>query len=314
MRSLPSFTGFFSLALCLGLAQPLYAQEPEQVPMPDGMPPPEEPPGQAVPVPVPMPVPVPVPVPDEDAPPADMTPEDEREARRRELDEEREQREEEEADRTERDYRDRRSSDRETVLDESKRQQEENFGAVLAPLALPRGASSVYGWIGLPDFAAGYRHGLGKVELEARATLNYYWMSLALEGRLRVPVYKKDRWELAVPIGLGLVFSPGATWVDDDAVDYVGLRGSLGAMAIYKLTETVHPIFEFEASNDFVFTSGGVHNASIVVGGGAEVYLARGWSALFSARLGWNGVQDQLEPLKAQAAVQIRLGLGYRLF
>ena len=45
-----------------------------------------------------------------------------------------------------------------------------------------------------------------------------------------------------------------------------------------------------------------------------NVYLARGWSALFSARLGWNGVQDQLEPLKSQAAVQIRLGLGYRLF
>ncbi len=296
-----------SLLLCA--VPSAQAQESDQVPMPDDMPqesPEETPP--PIPVPVPMPVPVPVPsepVPEpEPSPPVDMTPPEEREERGKA---DRQQREE-------RAYREQHRSERDGGLDEARRAQEAHFGAVASPLVLPRGSSSAYGFIGLPELAAGYRHGLGKLELEGRANLNYFWMSLALEGRLRIPVYKKDKWELGVPLGVGMVFSPGATYIDDDAVDYVGLRGILGAMAVYRLTDTVHPIFEFEASNDFVFTSGGVHNASIVAGGGVEVYLARGWSALFSARLGWNGVQDQLEPLKSQAAVQIRLGLGYRLF
>lgn len=296
------------LACMLLLAADAFGQESDQVPMPDDMPA-EPPPPPAEPVPVPVPAPPQGEIPPEDAPPVDMTPEDERAERKKER-----ERELDEEDREEREYKERRGTNGERVLDDSRKAQEENFGAVLSPLVLPRGGSSVFGWLGVPDIAAGYRHGLGKVELEGRATLNYYWVSLALEGRMRLAVYRKDKWEVGIPLGVGLVLSPGAHWVDDDGVNYVGIRGTLGAMAIYRLSETIHPIFEFEAFNDFALTNAGTHNANIVAGGGVEVYLARGWSALFSARLGWNGVQDQLEPLKSQAAVQIRLGIGYRLF
>ncbi|OJT16496.1 hypothetical protein BO221_49415, partial [Archangium sp. Cb G35] len=37
----------------------------------------------------------------------------------------------------------------------------ENFGAVVAPAALPDGATAVSGWVGVPEVGAAYRQGTG---------------------------------------------------------------------------------------------------------------------------------------------------------
>ncbi|HZH03562.1 MAG TPA: hypothetical protein VEY30_07235 [Myxococcaceae bacterium] len=190
----------------------------------------------------------------------------------------------------------------------------EPVGSVLAPVVLPSGTSAAYGRLGVPDFAVGYRQGVAGFELEGRAILNYFWASLAAEALARIPVGSAGGWEFGVPVGLGLVVNTGANYLDEDNFDYRAIRVIGGVLATYRLSDTVRPLLELEFTDDFAVSPKGAYNATLVGGGGVEMYLGNNWSGLFSTRLGWNGLKDQLGTAQSQFAFQVRLGFGVRLF
>src|SRR5579871_1997473 len=80
-----------------------------------------------------------------------------------------------------------------------------NFGAVMSPVTLAPGESSAYGFVGVPEIAAGYRQGIGPVEVEGRARFQYFDLSIAGEGVLKLNVLKREALDLAPELGIGLV-------------------------------------------------------------------------------------------------------------
>src|SRR5262249_22848461 len=88
----------------------------------------------------------------------------------------------------------------------------ESFGAVVAPPALPRGATSVYGYGGAQEIAAGFRQGLAVFEVEARARFNYFLLAISGELVLRHAFYLSSATELAPYLGAGFVYDGGARY------------------------------------------------------------------------------------------------------
>ncbi|HZI10807.1 MAG TPA: hypothetical protein VE153_10495 [Myxococcus sp.] len=48
---------------------------------------------------------------------------------------------------------------------------EDRLGAVVAPVTLPDGSTSLYGFMGAPELGVGFRQGISGFELEARGWL-----------------------------------------------------------------------------------------------------------------------------------------------
>src|SRR5688500_9242368 len=67
----------------------------------------------------------------------------------------------------------------EAVKLEAKR---ENFGAVVAPAALPDGATALSGWVGVPELGVAYRQGIGGWEIGARGRFDYLRLAVTAEG------------------------------------------------------------------------------------------------------------------------------------
>jgi hypothetical protein len=190
----------------------------------------------------------------------------------------------------------------------------DTFGAVESPVALPPGGAAAYGYAGVPEVGAGYRLGVGPVELEGRARFNYFDVSLAGEARLKYVVLHDGRWDVAPLVGLGLVGNAGATYIDPQNFSYFGLRILVGGIAGYRLGDSVRALAEAEVPVDVALNTAGGSRIGALAGSGAEVYLSQDVSASLIAEAGFEALKPPGIPMIYRFDYQVRLGLGWRLF
>jgi len=189
----------------------------------------------------------------------------------------------------------------------------ENFGGVLAPPSLPGGSSSLYAYVGAPDIAAGYRLGLGGLELDARARLNWVMLSLGADVLLKGVLLRGSGFELAPFVGPGIAFNTGARYLNSGNFRSVGLRIIGGVTASYRLAETWRLLALVEVPVELSLTPGGSGRFAALGGGGVEVYLGEDFSGLVLGQLGLQTLKDQLATSATQWGYSLRFGLGYRL-
>src|SRR3954463_15244536 len=100
----------------------------------------------------------------------------------------------------------------------------ESFGAVVGPAALPAGATAAYAFIGLPEVGAGFRQGLGLVEWEARARVDYLTLSAVGEVIGKYALYHWGKLDYGPFLGVGVTLSSGARYFDPATFTFAGLR------------------------------------------------------------------------------------------
>jgi len=190
----------------------------------------------------------------------------------------------------------------------------DSFGAVVAPAMLPRGATSVYGYGGAQEIAAGFRQGLAVFEVEARARFNYFLVAFSAELLLRHTFYRSSSAELAPYLGAGFVYDAGAGYVRNGNFEYSGVRALGGLIATYKIAETVRAVGELDVPMDFVLNPAHGYRFFPLGGGGAEVQLAPDITALLMAQVGVDVFREPLGEPVFYLGYQFRIGLGFRLF
>jgi hypothetical protein len=190
----------------------------------------------------------------------------------------------------------------------------ETFGAVVGPAALPSGASAAYGYVGAPEVGAGYRQGVGPFELEGRATFNYLLVSFGLDVLAKYTVYRSGPFEVAPNLGLGLVLDTGSEYFDRANFNYTGLRPRVGAVASYKLVETVRGIAALDIPIAFSLNPGGGVHATPLLGVGAEIYVGEDITALMMGQLGVDSIKEPLGVAQTRLGYQLKLGVGWRFF
>jgi hypothetical protein len=188
------------------------------------------------------------------------------------------------------------------------------FGAIVSPTTLPSGSASAYGYGGAPEVGAGYRQGIGPVEVEARARFNYVDVSLAAEGILKYTLFSRGAFDLAPLIGVGIVADTGATYIDSINISYVGLRILPGGVASYRFAETVRGLAELDVPVDLLFGNPGGSRVGFLMGGGAEMYLGQRISVMAMGQAGFEALQFPNTPTQFRFDYLVRLGIGWRLF
>lgn len=194
------------------------------------------------------------------------------------------------------------------------RREEPAIGAVVAPAALPDGATALYGYAGAPEVGAGFRQGIVGFELEARARFNWFQVSGVLEVVGRRQVWTRGPLAVAPTLGLGLVLNSGATGLDEGNFSGVLLRLSPGVVASYAVTETLSVVGQVDLPFDLGLSPTGARRFQALGGGGAEVYVG---SDLTLSAVGQLGVETFKEPrgvADTRLGWALRVGLGVRLF
>ncbi|MBF5042571.1 hypothetical protein FGE12_09180 [Aggregicoccus sp. 17bor-14] len=194
-------------------------------------------------------------------------------------------------------------------------ERQEQFGGAVAPAVLPDGGMSWYGFVGAPELAAGVRSGHSLFELEGRARLDYFRISLALEGLVRARVYERGPLSVAPSLGAGLVLDAGATYLDEDNFDAVFARVTPGLVASYRLSETVYALGLVDLPLDLGLSPGGARRFQALGGGGIEAYLGEDVSLLVAGQLGVDALRERpAEDWTTRLGYTLRLGVGFRLF
>jgi hypothetical protein len=193
-------------------------------------------------------------------------------------------------------------------------QNERPFGAFVAPAGLPSGGMAVYGFAGAPEVGAGYRQGFGGFELEARAVLDYFLLSLGGEGYLKVPLLYDPEFEVAPYLGAGLGYRTGARYVASD--NYAGwdLRLRPGAIFTLRLADTVSALGELSVPTEISLHPRGYFRTTPLVGGGAEFFLGEDVFLGLVALLGPSFYRAPLGQTQVSLGFSARVGLGFRLF
>ena len=187
-------------------------------------------------------------------------------------------------------------------------------GAGLGPAALPSGATAVYAAVGIPDIQAGFRQGLGKVELEGRANFNDLDIALAFEGLAKLRVIDAMRYDFAPYLGLGFVWNGGATYADVNNAAYVALRIVAGGTTTYVLTPHLRAVGNLEVPIDAITAPVGTVRARPLIGAGLEFSVSDAWSLFLLAQAGLDFRAQPLQAATVDFAYGVRLGVGYRLF
>ncbi|AEI68442.1 hypothetical protein [Corallococcus macrosporus] len=191
---------------------------------------------------------------------------------------------------------------------------EDPLGAVLAPVTLPDGATTLYGFVGAPELGVGFRQGISGFELEARARLQWFQLSAALEVAVRRKVLEQGLLSLAPTLGLGVVLNSGATYMDDRNYSGVLLRVSPGLVAGWRVADTVSVLGLLDVPVDIGLSNGQSRRIQALGGGGVEVYLGSNLSALAAGQLGVESFQERSGESHTRLGYAVRLGLGVRLF
>jgi hypothetical protein len=194
------------------------------------------------------------------------------------------------------------------------RRDEEVFGAVVAPAALPDGATALYGYAGAPEVGAGFRQGIAGFELEACARFNWFQVSGVLEVVGRRQVWTRGPLAVAPTLGLGLVLNSGATGLDEANFSGVLLRLSPGVVASYTLTETLAVVGQVDLPFDLGLSPTGARRFQALGGGGAEVYVGSDLTLSAVGQLGVEAFQEQRGVADTRLGWALRVGLGVRLF
>lgn len=194
------------------------------------------------------------------------------------------------------------------------RRDEDTFGAVVAPAELPEGAMALYGYAGAPEVGVGFRQGLGGFELEARARFNWFQASGVLEVVGRKQVWTRGALALAPTLGLGLVLNSGARYLEDVNESGVLLRVSPGAVASYRLSETVAALGLVDLPFDVGLSPKGARRFQALGGGGAEVYVGSDLTLSAVGQLGVETFKRHQGNPDTGLGWAVRLGLGARLF
>ncbi len=189
-----------------------------------------------------------------------------------------------------------------------------SFGAVLAPVAMPDGTTALYGYVGVPEMGAGFRQGISGFELEGRAKLDYFRLAGIFEGAIRKQVLVRGDVSLAPTLSLGLVFNSGSEYLDADNYPGVLLRLSPGAVASYRVAETVSLLGLVDLPFDLGLSPSGQRRFQALGGGGTEIYLAQGVTLLVAAQLGVESFKRPKEDAVTRLGYQVKLGIGARLF
>jgi hypothetical protein len=191
---------------------------------------------------------------------------------------------------------------------------QETFGGAAAPAALPDGAMSFYGYVGVPELAAGVRSGHSVLELEGRARLDYLRIALTLEGLVRARAYEQGRFAIAPSLGAGLVLNAGATYLDEDNFDAVFFRVLPGLVASLRVSETVQLLGLVDLPLDLGLSPAGTRRFQALGGGGVEAWLGEDVSLLVAGQLGVDVLREHPGDTATRLGYAVRLGVGFRLF
>jgi hypothetical protein len=192
------------------------------------------------------------------------------------------------------------------------REGQRSFGSVFAPAALPAGSTAAYAFAGAPEIGAGFRQGLGAVELDVRALFDYFAVAGALELSGQIPLAAAAPYQVAPSLGVGMVFNSGATWLDRYNFAYNGVRVAPGLRISRQLAETASVLGEMTLPVDLPVSREGGYRFRPLVGGGGEVYIGQDISAGLLAQVGADVLKGP--SLQTRFAFAVRLGIGYRFF
>ncbi|WNG46169.1 hypothetical protein F0U60_20150 [Archangium minus] len=190
----------------------------------------------------------------------------------------------------------------------------ENFGAVVAPAALPDGTSAVSGWVGVPELGVAYRQGTGGWELGARARFDYLRLSVTGEGVVRRQLWTNGTWAVAPELGLGITGSTGSRYFDEQNLEGWFLRLNPALVATWRAAETVSVVGLVEVPYDLGLSPSGTWRVKPMAGGGAEVYLGEDLSLSAVGELGVDVFKELRGVTQTRLGYGVRLGLGVRLF
>jgi hypothetical protein len=194
---------------------------------------------------------------------------------------------------------------------------EENpFGTMVAPAALPEGATALYGYVGAPEMGAGFRQGISGFEFEARAKLDYIRLAGIFEVGARRVVLRQGPLALAPTLSLGLVLNSGTAYLDADNFRGALLRISPGLVASWQVADTVAVVGLLDVPIDLGIGPTGEHRLQALAGGGAEIYLGQGITLLTAGQIGLEQFKSFEADKDAMARVgyRVQLGIGTRLF
>lgn len=201
-------------------------------------------------------------------------------------------------------------------LSEAVRQEEkrENFGAVVAPAALPDGATAVSGWVGVPELGVAYRQGMGGWEVGARARFDYLRLSVTGEGVARKQLWTNGAWAVAPELSLGITGNTGSEYFDEQNLEGWFLRVNPALVVSWKVAETVTAVGLVDVPYDIGLSPSGTWRVKPMAGGGAEVYLGEDLSLSAVGELGVDVFKELRGVTQTRLGYGVRLGLGVRLF
>lgn len=189
-----------------------------------------------------------------------------------------------------------------------------SFGAVVAPVVMPEGVTALYGYVGVPEMGLGFRQGLEGFEIEARARLDYFRLAGIFDATLRRQVLERGGLSLAPTLGLGLVLNSGSEYLDEDNYPGVLLRIAPGAVAGWRVAETVTVLGLVDLPLDLGLSPSGTRRFQALAGPGTEIYLAQGVTLLVAGQLGVESFKQPREDAITRLGYQVKLGIGARLF
>lgn len=187
------------------------------------------------------------------------------------------------------------------------------FGAVIAPAALPAGGASAWLTLGAPELAAGYRQGLGHFELGATARLDYLRLGVTLEASGRYLAIREHWLSLAPTLNLGLTGDTGATYFDEDNRAVLSARVHPGLLATATVTDIFEILVGFDAPMDFGLTTSNTR-VKLLAGVGGELYVGSNVSLVLMVQGGAEGYTTRFGEQVWRPAIHARFGLGFRLF
>lgn len=187
------------------------------------------------------------------------------------------------------------------------------LGGTVAPAALGAGTIALYGYVGAPEVAVGYRQGFAPFEVEGRLVFNVFEVSALLEGGAKVPLLRRGRLLVAVGGMLGLKANSGATYYDLGNFASWALRPAILGLLSYELSEVVAAVARAEVPLAVSLDVRGVQFTPTLSLGG-EAHLGQGVSLLVLGRLGLDAREGPSGWAQARVAWGVQLGVGYRVF
>lgn len=187
------------------------------------------------------------------------------------------------------------------------------LGSVIAPAAMPPGASSLWLTVGAPELAVGYRQGLGHFEIGATGRVDYLRLALTAEGAFRYHAIREHWLSLAPTLNLGLTGDTGATYFDEDNVAVLSARVHPGLLASATVSELFELLVGFDAPMDFGLTTSHTR-VKLLAGVGGELYVGSDVSLSLMIQGGGEGYTTRFGDLVWRPTLHARIGLGVRMF